>query len=294
MRERALQLQIILLAVCISLMTAGCRAIPAAAPTSQLAQVEPPAAAEPTATATPMPAATGTAPAAPTPPASETAAAAHLCSPLENYVLEQLPEMISNPYNPPTPGSDDPHHGVDLAVLAAENQIAVEGNPVRSALAGTVAGVINDRFPYGNAVIIETPLDAFSPDWWAQAEIPTPAPTNLPGSALTCPSVPAASPPVTSQRSLYVLYGHLKQPVEHEIGESVSCGADLGTIGMSGNALAPHLHFEARVGPSGMRFPGMAHYDNSATAEEMSIYCLWRISGLFQLVDPMKVLQLAP
>lgn len=294
MRKRALQLQLILLAVCISLTAAGCRAIPAAAPTAHLAQVEPPAAAEPAATASPMPTATDTAPAARTSPASETPAVARLCSPLEDYSLEQLSEMISNPYHPPAPGSDDPHHGVDLAELAAESQIAVEGNPVRSALAGTVAGVINDRFPYGNAVIIETPLDTFSPDWWAQAEIPTPAPTNLPSSALTCPTGPAASPPVTYQRSLYVIYGHLKQPVDHEIEETVSCGAEIGIIGMSGNALNPHLHFEARVGPSGMRFPGMAHYDNSATAEEMSIYCLWRISGLFQLVDPIKVLQLTP
>ena len=34
----------------------------------------------------------------------------------------------------------------------------------------------------------------------------------------------------------------------------------------------------------------MAHYDTSATQEEMRNYCLWRLSGAFQPFDPMLLL----
>jgi hypothetical protein len=54
------------------------------------------------------------------------------------------------------------------------------------------------------------------------------------------------------------------------------------------------LHVETRIGPAGARFASLAHYDNRATPEEMGLYCLWRISGLFQLVDPLAVLALQP
>ena len=59
---------------------------------------------------------------------------------------------------------------------------------------------------------------------------------------------------------------------------------------MSGNALNPHLHIEARIGPSDASFSSLAHYDASATIEEMQNYCLWRISGLFRVLDPLQVL----
>jgi hypothetical protein len=45
-----------------------------------------------------------------------------------------------------------------------------------------------------------------------------------------------------------------------------------------------------RLGPAGVRFSSLAHYDASATIEEMFNYCTWRVSGLFQLVDPMLLL----
>jgi murein DD-endopeptidase MepM/ murein hydrolase activator NlpD len=63
-------------------------------------------------------------------------------------------------------------------------------------------------------------------------------------------------------------------------------------VGKSGNALNPHLHFEIKVGPAGLRFTSMAHYDASATLEEMATYCTWSISGLFQVVDPLRLLSL--
>jgi murein DD-endopeptidase MepM/ murein hydrolase activator NlpD len=248
-------------------------------------------------TATPMPASPTPVPASATPvPPSATPVLPSptpglaVCSPLQGYALADLEGMISNPYHPPAPGSDDPHHGVDLAVLAPGSRIAVPGNTVTASLPGQVVAVIENRFPYGSAVLVETPLELASSEWWAQAGVPDLAPTLVPRSALTCP--PFDSPPAwdNSRRSLYVLYAHLQSAAELQPGQSIACGETLGTVGDSGNALNPHLHFEVRVGPSGAQLGSMAHYDASATQSEMSTYCLWRISGLFQLVNPMQLL----
>jgi murein DD-endopeptidase MepM/ murein hydrolase activator NlpD len=196
--------------------------------------------------------------------------------------------MVSNPYHPPEPGSDDPHQGVDLAVIDPANRIALSGSPVQAILNGQVAMLINDRFPYGNAVLIETPLEAAGPDWWAQAGVPTPAPTLAPRSALTCPAF--VHPPAgdAARRSVYVLYAHLQSIAQLSVGQPVSCGQALGVVGMSGNALAPHLHVEIRAAPAAIQLGSMEHYDVSASQDEMAAYCLWRVSGLFQLVDPLN------
>jgi murein DD-endopeptidase MepM/ murein hydrolase activator NlpD len=174
------------------------------------------------------------------------------------------------------------------------SRVAVAGHPVQAAYPGHVAAVIRDRFPYGSAVLIETSIDSYPSEWWNTMAVPAASPTLVPRSALTCPT--GFEPTITDdgKRSLYILYAHLQQINDVEIGDEVICGQMIGTIGDSGNALNPHLHFEARSGPSGLRLPAMAHYDSSATVEEMSSYCLWRISGLFQLVDPLKVLRLDP
>ena len=47
--------------------------------------------------------------------------------------------------------------------------------------------------------------------------------------------------------SLYVLYGHLSE-VLVEKGQRVAPGDVLGTVGATGIALGPHLHFEVRLG----------------------------------------------
>jgi murein DD-endopeptidase MepM/ murein hydrolase activator NlpD len=217
-----------------------------------------------------------------------------LCSPLQDIPLEQLPQIVSNPFHPPAAGSDDPHQGVDLAVVLPNTSVAISGHPVQAALAGRVAAVIKDRYPYGNALLIEVPLADTLTSGWQPAQIPSPAPTLENHSALTCPVDPQPQALDPQRRSLYVLYAHMLQPVQLNVGDPVTCGQILGAVGSSGNALNPHLHFETRVGPSAFSFTSMAHYDNSATSAEMSIYCLWRISGLFQLVDPLKILALHP
>jgi len=227
-------------------------------------------------------------------PTIEPTPALAVCSPLEGYNLANLAGMVTNPYHPPKPGSDDPHHGVDLAVVAPDSRIALAGHPVTAALSGQVVSVIHNRFPYGNAVLIETPLELASPEWWAQAGIPTPAPTLEPHSALTCPAFTQTPTWDSTRRSVYVLYAHMQSDPPVAPGQVVSCGQVIGQIGDSGNALNPHLHFEVRVGPAAAALGSMAHYDASATNDEMATYCLWRVSGLFQLVDPLRLLETQP
>jgi murein DD-endopeptidase MepM/ murein hydrolase activator NlpD len=198
--------------------------------------------------------------------------------------------MVSNPYNPPAPSRDDPHQGVDLAIIDPATGIALQGHPVQAVFSGQVALVIQGRFPYGNAILIETPLDNMPASWADQPAIPPPAPTITPHPALTCPPVESVQAPQTSQRSLYLLYAHLEQLSALQPGDSVGCGETIGAVGMTGNALNPHLHLEARVGPAGTRLDSMAHYDSSASPAEMAAYCLWRVSGAFQRINPLQLL----
>lgn len=238
---------------------------------------------------------TSTAENAPEPTITEAALALpRICAPIQGYTLVQLPEMVSNPFHPPGPGSDEPHQGVDLAVRAPGTQVALAGQPVQAALAGQVVMVTRERFPFGNAVIIETPLETQPEGWWMPAAIPSSAPTLTGHGALTCPDEPGPNITDPERRSLYILYAHLQAPSSVQPGDPVTCGQVIGAIGSTGNALNPHLHFEAKIGPAGIRIASMAHYDASATQFEMSNYCMWSISGLFQVVDPLQILRLDP
>lgn len=214
-----------------------------------------------------------------------------LCPPMQGIVWDDMPAMISNPFHPPPPGSDDPHQGVDFADLGAD-RIALQGRVVQAVLDGQIAAVAADRFPYGNALLVETPVELLPHSWLETLDLPAPTPTLAAVPALTCPAkVPLEYD--TQKRSLYLLYAHLEEPPVLEPGQEVSCGQAVGTVGMSGNAMNPHLHLEVRVGPAGIRMDSMAHYDNTATDQEMANYCMWRVSGLFQLVDPMRLWSLA-
>lgn len=209
-----------------------------------------------------------------------------VCSPLAGYALPGLAGIVVNPYHPPRLGSDDPHQGEDLAQVDPVNGIALTGMPVQAVLAGKVVGQAADRFPYGNMVMIETPLDGAIAASNLALIVPTPLPERLPPGALTCPDLNGSPPAAGAPRSLYVLYGHMQNLPTVSLGDPVSCGQELGTIGESGNALNPHLHVEVRVGPPGQTFPSMAHYDPSADYAEMAAYCLWRVSGVYQTIDP--------
>jgi murein DD-endopeptidase MepM/ murein hydrolase activator NlpD len=216
-----------------------------------------------------------------------------ICPPFPGYSQAQLLEAISNPFRPPSrPGSDDPHQAIDLAVVL--NGLSMEGDPVQVMLDGRVVAVIIGRFPYGNALLVETPLDRLPPDWVGRLPLPTPAPTRGPHPSLTCPAFDTPPEWDSNARSLYLLYAHLGDAPGFQLGETLGCGDQVGVVGQSGNALNPHLHLEARVGPANASFEGIAHYETRASPEEMWAYCTWRVSDLFQLLDPTRLLELLP
>jgi murein DD-endopeptidase MepM/ murein hydrolase activator NlpD len=188
-----------------------------------------------------------------------------LCSPLELHDLEQLPEIIGDPYQPPRPGREERHHGVDFAYYHYQDRDSMLGEPVQSILAGKVASVLDDHYPYGNMVIIETERE------------------ELPDSLVEELEIADGS-------SLYLLYAHLDQPPSVELSERVGACQRLGEVGMSGNTDIPHLHIETRLGPPGQVFDSMRYYDTRATLEELAAYELWRVSGVFEHFDPMILL----
>lgn len=216
-----------------------------------------------------------------------------ILSPLTGIPIEDLPSLISNKFSPPPPGSDNPHQGVDFSIVDPNSNVAISGTEVRAAISGIVASVIKDRFPYGNAILIETRIDLISPLLIQNFVLPTPAPLQENHPILTCPLIDENTHPEQNSghdeenRSLYLLYAHLEEQVLFQPGDQIMAGQKLGTVGSSGNALNPHLHLELRVGSSGAKFPSIAHYDSSASLEEMSYYCLWRVSNAFQLLNPM-------
>ena len=90
--------------------------------------------------------------------------------------------------------------------------------------------------------------------------------------------------------SFYILYGHLKNYQNFEIGDFIESGTIIGKVGNTGMSGNPHLHLEIRIGPNSSIFLKMAHYDNSITDEENENYCLWKVSGYFFPIDPNLIL----
>jgi murein DD-endopeptidase MepM/ murein hydrolase activator NlpD len=188
-----------------------------------------------------------------------------LCSPLAETSLSELPEIVSKPFEPPPPHHEEGHHGVDLAYYRKGNRASILGEGVQSVFNGRVAAAIQDRFPYGNMVIIETPDEAMPEELVKRLGM-------------------------ASGESLYTLYAHMLAAPQVTLGESITACQGLGQVGKSGNAAVAHLHLEMRIGPAARQFPGMAYYFTHATAEERENYVLWRTSGTFRMIDPMSVL----
>jgi hypothetical protein len=113
-----------------------------------------------------------------------------------------------------------------------------------------------------------------------------------PGYRLYCPDV--TPPQITGDYSVYHLYAHFETKPDFNIGDTIDCGEKLGTVGNTGYSSNPHLHLETRLGPSGASLTTMAHYLNTATVEQMANYCLWRMSGYYQLFDPEILFSSAP
>jgi murein DD-endopeptidase MepM/ murein hydrolase activator NlpD len=190
------------------------------------------------------------------------------CSPLEGHTWKDLSEIVTNPFDPPPPGKDSGHHGVDFAYYRRGDRLSIEGVPVQSVLAGVIAAVIHNRPPYGNMVIVETQAAA--------------VPLSL-----------AEYFGVSQHESLYLLYAHMKTDPLVKADQSVSCGERLGEVGNTppGWSSAPHLHLEVRIGLSGAQFASMAYYDNSITPQEKTNYERWRTSGEFRMLDPLRLLE---
>jgi murein DD-endopeptidase MepM/ murein hydrolase activator NlpD len=191
-----------------------------------------------------------------------------MCSPLEDHSLTDLQDIITFPYDPPPPGKDTGHHGVDFAYYRRGERLSIQGVPVQSVLPGRVAASNHNLIPYGNMVMVETPYDRLSLSLIDFLGIP-------------------------DQQSLYLLYAHMQDPPLPAFREEIACGQTLGAVGNTPEhwSSAPHLHFEARYGPAGHDFSGMRFYDPYAQIEEMEMYTLWRTSGDFVLLDPVALLE---
>jgi murein DD-endopeptidase MepM/ murein hydrolase activator NlpD len=204
----------------------------------------------------------------PSPPPSSTltptaSQASRICSPLAWETLPELWEIISDPYNPPPMGRDERHQGVDFSHYSRKGHKTIEGEPVQAVLAGRVVSVIEDRLPYGNMVMVETPS------------------ADLPASLRDVLGM-------AEGESLYLLYAHFGHAPLVKLGDPVVCGQVIGEVGMTGyHVVNPHLHLEARYGPPGVVFESMAFYTATATDQEMENYRRWRMSGEFQHFDPM-------
>jgi murein DD-endopeptidase MepM/ murein hydrolase activator NlpD len=187
-----------------------------------------------------------------------------VCSPLSIHPLQELPEIIGDPYDPPRPGREERHHGIDFAYYHYKDRDSMLEEPVQTILPGIVASVIEGLYPYGNMVMIEVARKDLPTDLVARIEI-------------------------EKDESLYVLYAHLNQAPLVKLGDQVEACQPIGEVGMSGNTDIPHLHLETRVGPAGQMFESMSFYDTRASQEEMDNYMLWRTSDIFRHFDPMKL-----
>lgn len=198
------------------------------------------------------------------PDTEEPAPAFSVCSPLVDTPLEELSQIVSEPYRPPPPNSEARHHGVDFAYFRRYDRAAIEGAGIQSVLNGQVAASIVDSFPYGNMLILETPGSLLPPELADRISM-------------------------GAGESLYTLYAHMERPPALRLGDSVRACQPLGNVGKSGNAGGSHLHLETRLGPAGTRFSGMAYYKVWATDEQRENYLLWRTSGTYRHFDPLTL-----
>jgi murein DD-endopeptidase MepM/ murein hydrolase activator NlpD len=202
-------------------------------------------------------------------PPSEFILPPSLCSPLAVQPLENIAEIITQPFIAPRQlddgtYKDDAHHGVDLGYYTRNGE-NFTGTPVLSATNGRIAAVIHDRPPYGDAILVETPYE------------------QIPAHLIESQFIPPG-------HSLYLLYAHLQNLPVFSLQKEITCGDPLAETGLTGFTGGPHLHFETRWGPAGQAFDSMAYYQVNTTEEERANYVTWRMSGTFRLFDPMILL----
>lgn len=189
-----------------------------------------------------------------------------LCSPVATLALDEVWRYVSDGYHPPPMGSDERHQGIDITYFRLRNQAqTIEGVTAQSALPGRVAAAIPASFPYGNVVIVETRRSLLPADLAERLGVP-------------------------EDQSLYLLYAHLQDGLLVTLGAPVTGCQGVGHIGKSGNTDSPHLHLEVRTGPPGFSFESLSSLLEGLTGQERENYHLWRSSGVFLHLDPMRLL----
>jgi murein DD-endopeptidase MepM/ murein hydrolase activator NlpD len=185
---------------------------------------------------------------------------------LEDHALNKLSTYVSHPFaTPATSNKEEGHHGIDFSYWHKDgNGAPILGVNIQSILPGRVAGIVKDRTPYGNMVLIETSYANMTKDLIDYLGI-------------------------SPNFSLYHLYAHMLNPPTWQIGDPVACGEVIGQVGNTGYSGNEHLHLETRLGPAGTIFPALVFYSTTATVEEMENYVLWRSSGIYQALDPMTL-----
>lgn len=185
-----------------------------------------------------------------------------LCSPVEGIEMYELEDIISQLYNVPNQFSDFGHHGVDFGSYNFRDRY-LYAVPVKAMLAGRVVGIVRDRPPLGNVIILETPYE------------------DLPASIADLIDIQPGE-------SLYHLYAHLLDDPDYDFGTFFNCGDPINRLGDSQTSEA-HLHLETRIGQSGLTVESMAFYDTTATEDEQEEYLWWRTSGDLEPFDPMII-----
>jgi len=210
-----------------------------------------------------------------------------VCSPLEEETLDTLSSILVNPLVIPAFGRDDGHHGLDFSYFRRGSHESIGGIAVYAILSGTTALILPNEIPYGNTIVIETSLSELPESLQEKLQSlyqPVPEDIHYQGE---CPEI--SPPTLTGSLSVYHLYAHLENSPSFQKGDLINCGVQLGTVGNSGRSSNHHLHLETRLGPSGADLGDMAFYETKYTEAQRANYCLWRMSGYFQLFDPYLI-----
>jgi len=183
-------------------------------------------------------------------------------TPFKGIPFDDLEAIISQEYIQGIESRDIGHFAVDLGSYDYKGQNMYDW-PVQAVFSGKVSGIVDNRPPVGNALIIET---SFS-------EIP---------------DIIARMIGIKPDQSLYQLYGHNVQKSDLQIGDVVTSGDIIGHVGRS-QTVEAHLHYETRIGPPNVIFESFAYYTGDITPEEQTNYERFRMSGEFKSFNPMII-----
>jgi murein DD-endopeptidase MepM/ murein hydrolase activator NlpD len=186
-----------------------------------------------------------------------------MSTPLLGIGFGELHTIISQPYSVPDVHSDAGHHGVDLGSYDFHGKL-IYNWPILSVFSGKVAGEINNRYPVGNCIIIESSYDQLP------LEI-----VNETG--------------INNNQSLYTMYCHMLNQATQKIGDVINVAQEIGLVGKS-QTVEAHLHLEMVIGPQNQVIPSMAYYTADATEDEKKTYLWWRTSGTFTSFNPMNII----